>query len=161
MPGRLGFEQIRLRGMAQSKHALRAETLEADDLRNVVPPAGTSRFVASVYRVPPRIRPLFRDSVRSHRQRSDRFGLTEILDWARIVIDGLNDKRLPVIVHPSICTTHRTFERRRDFVVPVTVAFNVHVLRQALLDEDAPYRLIRTQQTHTSIISTPMKPKLS
>jgi hypothetical protein len=144
------FEQIRLRGMAQSKHALRAKTLEADDLRNVVPPAGTSRFVASVYRLR-RGSDHYSATPSTGRitQRSDRLGLTEILDWARIVIDGLNDET----ASPS--SFIRQFARPIDLssvgatVVPVTVAFDVHVLRQALLDEDAPYRLIRTQQDGT------------
>jgi hypothetical protein len=45
------FEQIRLRSMAGSKYALRSKTLEADDLRNVVPPSGTSTSSEKSFRM--------------------------------------------------------------------------------------------------------------
>lgn len=45
------FEQIRLRNMSLSKQAMRFKTFEADDLRDVVGPAGSSRYAPLGYRV--------------------------------------------------------------------------------------------------------------
>ena len=45
------FEQIRLRNMSLSKQAMRFKTFEADDLRDVVGTAGSSRYAPQGYRV--------------------------------------------------------------------------------------------------------------
>lgn len=49
--GDVVFEKIRLRNMSVSKLAMRNKTLEADDLRNAVGPAGASRYVPQGYTV--------------------------------------------------------------------------------------------------------------
>jgi hypothetical protein len=45
------FQKIRLRNMSLAKAAMRNKTLEADDLRNAVGPAGASRYVPQAYNV--------------------------------------------------------------------------------------------------------------
>ena len=44
------FEQLRLKNMVTSKHAMRSKTLEANDLASVMGPAGASRYVPRGYR---------------------------------------------------------------------------------------------------------------
>lgn len=84
------FEQIRLRNMAASKYALRAKTLEANDLQNVVGPAGASRYVPRSYRVRqgPNHYSASPDSGKIS-MRSERSGYEELVAWARAVIDLL------------------------------------------------------------------------
>lgn len=43
------FEKMRLRNLSPSKHVLRSKMLESKDLRNVVGPAGSSRFAPQGY----------------------------------------------------------------------------------------------------------------
>jgi len=84
------FEKIRLRNMSLAKQAMRNKTFEADDLRNVVGPAGSSRYAPQGYRV---------RSGEGHfsatpstgriAQRSDRVDHLTLVDYARAVINDL------------------------------------------------------------------------
>jgi hypothetical protein len=84
------FEQIRLRNMTASKYALRNKTLEANDLRSVVGPAGASRYVPRAYRV--------RQGGNHYSatpdtgkisMRSDRAHYEELVQWTVVIIDLL------------------------------------------------------------------------
>jgi hypothetical protein len=138
------FEQIRLRSMAASKHALRSKTLEADDLRNVLPPSGTSRFIASIYRLR-RGADHYSATPSTGRisMRSDRIGYRALLEWVAAVINALNDDAAT----PSQFITQ--FARPIDFedlpksVLPSYVAMDVPALTDMLLEADAPYQFVR------------------
>jgi hypothetical protein len=110
------FEQIRLRNMANSKHALRNKTLEANDLQSVVGPAGASRYVPRGYRVR-RGRDHYAATPNSGKisMRSDRTGYEELVQWAVTVINLLIDQNEP----PSAFI--RAFARPIDLnSIPVT-----------------------------------------
>lgn len=84
------FEKIRLRNMSLSKSTLRTKTLEADDLRNIVGPAGASRLVPQAYNVR---KPALNYSAtpRTGRisQRSDLVDHAELIGYAKFIIDEL------------------------------------------------------------------------
>jgi hypothetical protein len=77
------FETMRLRLMSTSRQALRAKTLEADDLENAMPMGSASRYVTQRYRVR-------RGSTRLTAtpntgriaQSSDRAGYKTAIDWS-------------------------------------------------------------------------------
>ncbi len=138
------FEQIRLRSMATSKHALRSKTLEANDLQSVVGPSGASRFVPRGYRV--------RHGGHHYTAtpntgrislRSDRATYEDLIHWAALVIDMLIDENTPP--SPFI----RAFARPIDLdsmpaaVYPTYVAIDVPTLAEGLLDAPEEIRLVR------------------
>ncbi len=138
------FEQIRLRNMTISKHAMRAKVLEADDLRSVLSPSGSSRYVPSGFRT--------RDSSmhfsatpRTGRiaTKSERVSHTELITWSTNVIDRLTQKG--VTLSPFI----RNFARPMDLaafprhVKPVAVAIDVAAISDALFEEPVRLRLGR------------------
>lgn len=86
------FEKIRLRNMSLSKHAMRNKTFEADDLRNVVGPAASRRYVPQGYSVRSGT-DHFSATPSTGRisQRSDRVDHLALIDYAQSVIDGLVD----------------------------------------------------------------------
>jgi hypothetical protein len=126
------FEQIRLRNMATSKHALRNKTLEANDLRSVVGPAGSSRYVPRSYRVR-RSGDHYTATPDSGKisMRSDRTGYEELVRWTVSVIDSLID--LNAAPSPFI----RTFARPIDLgSIPPTAAPTHFVIDVAVLVEE-------------------------
>jgi hypothetical protein len=112
------FEQIRLRNMAASKYALRTKILEANDLKNVVGPAGASRYVARGYRVR-QGRDHYTASSESGKisMRSDRAGHEELVQWVVSVIDLLINEN--AVLSPFI----RVFARSIDLgsIAPETI----------------------------------------
>ncbi|MEC9244775.1 MAG: hypothetical protein VYB05_08395 [Pseudomonadota bacterium] len=86
------FEKIRLRNMSLSKHAMRNKTFEADDLRNVVGPAASRRYVPQGYSVRSGTNH-FSTTPSTGRiaQRSDRVDHLALVDYAQSVIDELVD----------------------------------------------------------------------
>jgi hypothetical protein len=84
------FEKIRLRNMSVSKHAMRNKMFEADDLRDVVGPAGASRYVPQGYTVRSG-GDHFSSTPSTGRiaQRSDRVDHLMLVDYATAVIDEL------------------------------------------------------------------------
>jgi hypothetical protein len=137
------FEKIRLRNMSISKHVMRSKTFEADDLRNVVGPAGANRYAPQAY------------SVRSGAdhysttpstgrigQRSDRVNHLALVDYAKSVIDELVDARgVPAAFI-------RTFARAIDLgsigetARPTIFAVDVATLADTI-HEDREIRLLR------------------
>ncbi|WP_245320296.1 hypothetical protein [Bradyrhizobium lablabi] len=84
------FEKIRLRNMSISKNVMRSKSFEADDLSNVVGPAGVNRYVPQGYTV--------RSDAGNYSttpstgrigQRSDRVGHLALVEYATSVIDDL------------------------------------------------------------------------
>ena len=86
------FEKIRLRNMSLSKHAMRNKTFEADDLRNVVGPAASRRYVPQGYSVRSGA-DHFSTTPSTGRisQRSDRVDHLELVNYAQTVINDLLD----------------------------------------------------------------------
>ena len=86
------FEKIRLRNMSVSKHVMRSKTFEADDLRDVVGPAGANRYVPQAYAVRSETgRYSTTPSTGRIGQRSDRVGHLAMVAYAKSVIDELVD----------------------------------------------------------------------
>lgn len=86
------FEKIRLRNMSLSKHAMRNKTFEADDLRNVVGPMASRRYVPQGYSVRSGT-DHFSTTPSTGRisQRSDRVDYLALVDYAQSVIDEFVD----------------------------------------------------------------------
>ena len=84
------FEKIRLRNMSVSKHVMRSKTFEADDLRDVVGPAGANRYVPQAYAVRSGA-DHYSTTPSTGRigQRSDRVGHLAMVAYAKSVIDEL------------------------------------------------------------------------
>jgi hypothetical protein len=126
------FEQIRLRSMAVSKYALRIKTLEANDLQNVVGPAGASRYVPRAYRVR-RGREHYSASPDSGKisMRSEQVGHEELVHWAVSVIDLLINLTVP----PS--SFIRTFARPvgLNSIAPTTIPTHFAVDVPRLIEE--------------------------
>jgi hypothetical protein len=138
------FEQIRLRNMATSKHALRFKTLEADDLQSVVGPSGASRYVPRGYRVR-RGGDHYTATPNTGRisLRSDRATYQDLVRWAVLVIDMLIDENIPS------STFIRTFARPIDLdsipagVWPTYIAVDVPALTEELFEATEGTRLTR------------------
>ena len=139
------FEKIRLRNMSVSKHAMRNKTFEADDLQNVVGPAGANRYVPQGYSV---------RSGSSHfsttpstgriAQRSDRGNHFALVEYARTVIDELIDAT------GAPAKFINTFARAIDLATlegtanPITFAVDVTRLGD-MIYERRELRLVRQQ----------------
>ena len=149
------FEQIRLRSMGISKFALRSKTLEADDLENVVPPSGSSRFVPRGYRTR-RGDEHFAATPNTGRisMRSDRVGLEELAGWTTTVVDRLVDDSIPSAAFI------RQFARSIDLanlppdVKPLHLAVDVQGLKADLLEDTAPFCLQRQLGEDSSVLSS-------
>lgn len=152
------FEQLRLRNMSTSKFALRLKSFEASDLENTVPTAGASRFVAQGYRVRlPDASYSATPSTGRISTRADRVDHVGIVGWMSSIIDLLKTDAVPAA--PFI----RNFARPIDLdgispeVQPTFIAVDVASLAEALLDANAPLRLVAdhdgapVELTHTEI----------
>jgi hypothetical protein len=148
------FEQIRLRNMATSKHALRFKTLEADDLQSVIGPSGASRYVPRGYRVR-RGADHYTATPSTGRisLRSDRATYQDLVNWAVLVIDMLVDENIP----PS--TFIRTFARPIDLdsipagVWPTYIAVDVPTLTEDLFEAPEGIRLFRSDDGDAVVLN--------
>jgi hypothetical protein len=137
------FQKIRLRNMSVSKHAMRNKTFEADDLRDVVGPAGANRYVPQAYAVRSGAEHYSTTpSTGRIAQRSDRVDHLTLVDYAKAVIDELvTGRRQPAAFI-------RTFARAIDLASisglarPTTFAVNVPGLAEAL-HETREIRIVR------------------
>jgi hypothetical protein len=137
------FEKIRLRNTSISKQAMRNKTFEADDLRDVVGPAGASRYAPQGYRVRSG-EDHFSTTPSTGRiaQRSDRVDHLTLVEYAKGVIDELSAG----VGDPSPFI--RTFARSVDLASiegvarPTTLAVDVAGLSDALY-EQRDIRLVR------------------
>jgi hypothetical protein len=131
--------------MSVSKHAMRNKTFEADDLQDVVGPAGANRYVPQAYAV---------SSGTGHysttpstgriAQRSDRVDHLTLINYAETIIDELVGGGSP----PA--TFIRTFASAIDLASisgstrPTTFAVNVPGLAETL-HENREIRLVRSK----------------
>jgi hypothetical protein len=139
------FEKIRLRNMSVSKHAMRNKTFEADDLRNVVGPAGASRYVPQSYSVRTGAdHYTTTPSTGRIAQRSDRGDYLTVIDYAKNVIDALVDAA------GAPAAFIRTFARAIDLASiqgrarPTTFAVDVSGLVD-LIHEHREIRFVRKE----------------
>jgi hypothetical protein len=133
--GDVVFQKIRLRNMSVSKFAMRNKTFEADDLQDVVGPAGASRYVPQTYAV--RLGTEHYSATPSTgriAQRSDRVDHLALIEYAKTVIDALTatDTKPAAFI--------RTFARATDLASlsnsthPTTFAVNISGLAEALYE---------------------------
>lgn len=149
------FEKIRLRNMSLSKQAMRNKTFEADDLRNVVGPAGSSRYAPQGYRVRSG-EDHFSTTPSTGRiaQRSDRVDHLTLIDYAKAVIDDLTS----AVGEPAPFI--RTFARAVDLasiggvVRPTTFAVDVAGLSDAVYERKV-IRLVRQGEQGYSQLAKP------
>lgn len=137
------FQKIRLRNMSVSKHAMRNKTFEADDLRDVVGPAGVNRYVPQAYAVRSGTEHYSTTpSTGRIAQRSDRVDHLTLVDYAKAVINEL------VSGGSQPAAFIRTFARAIDlasisgFARPTTFAVNVPGLAETL-HENREIRFVR------------------
>jgi hypothetical protein len=155
------FQKIRLRNMSISKHAMRNKTFEADDLQDVVGPAGASRYVPQAYAV----RAGFEyysttPSTGRIAQRSDRVNHLTLIEYAKTVIGELAAS----VSHTAAFI--RTFARATDLANiantarPTTFAVNVSGLAEALYDtreirfvrvKDDGFRAMKKSETDAAL----------
>jgi hypothetical protein len=140
------FEQVRLRNMSGSKYTMRAKTLEADDLRSVISPSGSNRYVPSTFRTrDASIHYSVTPSTGRIASRSDRVGYQELVEWATEVIDRLTDRTA------TLSTFMKNFARPIDLSAmppdlhPVAVAPDVAALSEAFFGEAPAVRLVRDE----------------
>jgi len=137
------FEKIRLRNMSLSKYAMRNKTFEADDLRNVVGPAASRRYVPQGYSVRSGA-DHFSATPSTGRisQRSDRVDQLTLVDYAQTVIDDLVDG----VNAPAAFIG--TFARAVDLAVaagaatPISFGVDVADLSDAIFEREE-IRLVR------------------
>lgn len=148
------FEQIRLKNMATSRHALRFKTLEAEDLQNVVGPSGASRFVPRGYRVRRREGDRYTATPRTGRisLRSDRTGYEELVRWAVLVIDMLIDEDAAASTFMRAFARPIDLESIPDAVTPTYIALDVAALTDELFQEPNAMQLIRRAGNEDSIL---------
>lgn len=141
------FEKMRLRNLSPSKHVLRSKMLESEDLRNVVGPAGSSRFAPQGYT-------LRRDdghytttpSTGRISQRSDTAGHEQLVPWCVGMIAELENQ------NASVAPFLRTFARSvslatyGDRLQPTYFSVNTALLAEELLDEHGPLRLVKEDE---------------
>jgi hypothetical protein len=137
------FEKIRLRNMSVSKHAMRSKAFEADDLQNVVGPAGANRYVPQAYAVRSGA-DHYSTTPSTGRigQRSDRVDHLALVAFAKSVIDEL------VAGRGAPASFLRTFARAIDLASirgtarPTILAVDVAGLVDAI-HVDREIRLVR------------------
>jgi hypothetical protein len=125
-----------------SRYAMRSKTLEADDLRSVLSPSRSSRYVPSTLRT--REASTHYSATPSTGRipsRSDRVNHRQLIEWAVDVIE--------TTASPSAFI--RNFARPIDLhamppdLLPSAVAIDVPALTEVLFDEDSTVRLLRRQ----------------
>lgn len=137
------FEQLRLKNMSTSKFALRLKSFESNDLANTVPVAGASRFVPQGYRV--RLSDGSYSATPSTGRistRADRVDHAGIVGWASTIIDLLEVDEAPIASFIRNFAKPLKLDAITPDVEPTFVAIDVPSLAEALLDIDAPLRLV-------------------
>lgn len=150
--GEAVFEKIRLRNMSLSKLVMRSKTLEADDLRNAIGPAGSSRYVPRGYDVRSGAdRYSTTPSTGRISKQSDRVGHLFLIEYATNVIDALLDA---VGGPPPFIST---FARSIDLSttegarLPTSFAVDIAGLQDAVF-ETSEIRLVRQgEEEHEEI----------
>lgn len=138
------FEQIRLRNMTTSKHALRYKTLEANNLQNVIGLAGARRYIVKGYRVRQNGSHLAANPNTGRISlRSDKVPYQELIAWAEACIDSLNNDA------PVLSSFIQAFARPIDLesmppnLLPTYIAIDVPQLTENIFEAPEEIRLVR------------------
>jgi len=141
--------------MAASKHAMRSKTLEADDLRSVLSPSGSNRYVPSAFRTRESdIHYTATPSTGKIAARSERVSYEDLIAWAVEVVGRLTEKS--VVLSSFI----GNFARPLDLtpfpadLKPAFIAIDVASLTESLFEDPAPIRLLRKQGDTFSDLGT-------
>ncbi|WP_247789441.1 hypothetical protein [Bradyrhizobium sp. 155] len=141
------FQRMTMRNMSISPYAMRTKTLEAQDLANVVGPAGSRRYAPRTYSV-------IADGNQSTATpstgrigiRSARADLPGFIAFAKGVIDELR------VDNADISPFIRSFARPVSLTealqqsAPITLAMDTNKLTGALASEQATIRLVRLEE---------------
>lgn len=138
------FEKMRLRNLSLSKHVLRAKMLESEDLRNVVGPAGSSRFAPQGYTLR-RADGHYSTTPGTGRisQRSDTAGHEELVPWCVGMIEELVNQTAPVAAFLRTFARPVSLATHGGRLQPTSFSVNTALLAEELLDERGPLRLVR------------------
>lgn len=138
------FERIRVQSTSPSQQALRAKTLEANNLENAMPMASASRYFTQAYSVRrPDGHVSATPSTGRIAHRGDRGDHALAAMWAARVIDVLSAPA------DEVAAFIRNFARRLDLELlpattrPIVFAVNVPQLTEALVGEEPTLRLVR------------------
>lgn len=139
------FEKLRLRNMSTSRLALRAKTLEADDLENVVPVSSASRFVPQAYSVRRPDGSGYSATPNTGRisNQSERAGLEELVEWSGEVMGELAVETGDVAAFIRNFARSTSLQEIPDAVYPTSLTFDVAAVREAFYGQDAQLRLVR------------------
>lgn len=138
------FQRITMRNMSISPYAMRAKTLEAQDLANVVGPAGSRRYAPRTYSVVANgTKSTATPSTGRIGVLSARADLPGIVTFAKSVIDALR------VDNADVSPFIRSFARPVSLTealaasAPIAMAIDTSKLSDAVSSEEAGIRLIR------------------
>jgi hypothetical protein len=138
------FEQVRLRNMHASRYAMRTKMLEAHDLRSVLSPSGTSRYVPAGFRTREAdIHYTATPGTGRIAVRSDRIGHEKLIQWAVEVVDRLTDTG--AALSPFIGNFARPIPLTAmpSDLQSTSIAIDVAALNEQLFEEPIAFKLIR------------------
>ncbi|HKV92324.1 MAG TPA: hypothetical protein VJW20_07230 [Candidatus Angelobacter sp.] len=139
------FEQVDLRNMTISKHAVKKKRIEAYNLANVMSLAGANRFVASTFRVRNAgQRVTATPSTGKIATRSDRSGYEQMVQYSIQYIDRFLDDNNGAPLAPFIQSFARsiTLESMTPTLQPRYIAVDVGSLEESIFDESEGIRLV-------------------
>jgi len=150
------FEKLSLRNMTTSPFALRSKVLEAHDLQNAIATSSATRFIPQGYRVR-REDGSYSATPSTGRiaVRADRASCQEAVDWARQIVDLLDDENGET--SPFIRTFARSIELSQlpEDVRPTYFAIDTMGLSDAIFEADEPVRLVRDTDAGWEQLSNP------
>lgn len=140
------FEQIRLRNMGASRYAMRTKMLEADDLRSVLSPSGSSRYVPSGFRTrEANIHYTATPSTGRIAVRSERVGHEELIRWAIELVDRLTDTTASLSSFIDNFARPIPLTAMPSDLQATSVAIDVAGLNEQLFEEPAAIKLFRRE----------------
>ena len=140
------FQRMTMRNMSISPHAMRAKTVEAQNLANVVGPAGSRRYAPRTYSVVANgTQTTATPSTGRIGIRSARADLPDIVTFAKGVIDALRVDNADV--SPFIRSFARPVSLTEALAVsaPIAMAIDTNRLSDAMGNDEAGIRLIRLE----------------
>jgi hypothetical protein len=137
------FKRVRLKHMGRSAYGLRAKSFEAPNLENAVPTAGANRFYPLGYQLAvPGANYTATPSTGRISAQGQRAGLAPIAAWSGDIIDRLGAEQTPASAFLRHFATPVDLEKIPRDVRPTFVAIDTVTLADALLDAEAPLRLV-------------------
>jgi hypothetical protein len=150
------FEQVDLRNMTISKHAVKKKRIEAYNLANVMSLAGANRFVASTYRVRNAgQRVTATPSTGKISTRSDRSGYEQMVQYSIQYIDTFLDDNNGTSLAPFIQSFARsiTLESMIPTLQPKYIAVDVGALEESIFDKREGIRLAHGNEDEAEVLT--------